>query len=76
MKINWNKVATTLTGIAIIAFLGGVLDFQNIKAEVKDLKKESEISHRTIVAIGLIVCRFAIETEMKDAKETCKDVLR
>lgn len=75
MKVNWNTVATTLTGLAILAFLGGVFDFQNIKAEVKLLKKNSATTDKTVKAIGLIVCRFAIENKMKDAKDTCKDVL-
>jgi len=76
MNINWSKVVTTLTGIAIIAFLGGVLEFQNIKAEVKTLKKNSATTDKTVKAIGLIVCTVAIQSKMKDAKETCKDVLR
>lgn len=74
MKINWNSVVTTLTGIAILAFLGGVWDFQNIKAEVKNIKKHGVQVDRTIKAIGIIVCGYAIKDKMDNAKEICKDV--
>lgn len=75
MKVNWNSVATTLTGIAILAFLGGVWDFQNIKAEVKLIKKHDIVVDGTVKAIGIIVCGYAIKDKMENAKEICKDVL-
>jgi hypothetical protein len=76
MKVNWNTVATTLTGIAILAFLGGVLDFQNIKAEVVTIKKHNLKTDRTLKAIGVIICGYAIKDKMKDAEKICKDVIR
>tara|TARA_R110000782_G_scaffold183574_2_gene273873 strand:+ start:585 stop:818 length:234 start_codon:yes stop_codon:yes gene_type:complete len=75
MKVNWNKVVTTLTGIAIIAFLGGILDFQNIKAEVKGIKKHNVNVDVTLKAVGVIICRYAIKDKMEDAAKICKDVL-
>ena len=76
MKVNWNTVATTLTGIAILAFLGGVLDFQNIKAEVKGIKKHNLKVDNTLKAIGVIVCGYAIKDKMENAENICKDVMR
>lgn len=75
MKVNWNTVVTTLTGLAILAFLGGILDFQNIKAEVKGIKKHNVQVDVTLKAVGVIICRYAIKDEMKDAATICKDVI-
>lgn len=76
MKINWNTVITSLTGLSIIAFLGGVWDFQNIKAEVKSLKKHEVKTDNILTAIGTIVCGYAIKDNMENATEICKDVLQ
>lgn len=76
MKINWNTVATTITGVAILVFLGGVWDFQNIKAEVRKLKKQEIKTTGTVHAIGIIICGYAIKDKMENAKEICKDVLK
>lgn len=76
MKINWNVVATTLTGLAILAFLGGVLDFQGIKAEVRTIKKRNVSRDKTLKAMGIILCHYAIKDKMKNAEKICKDVLR
>lgn len=75
MKVNWNTVATTLTGLAIIAFLGGIWDFQNIKAEVKVLNQHDAAKTKTLKAIGIIVCYYANQDKMPDAKQICADVL-
>jgi hypothetical protein len=75
MKVNWNTVATTLTGLAIIAFLGGVMDFQGIKAQVKTLQDHDVKKGKTLRAIGIIVCYYANKDKMPDAKQICKDVL-
>ena len=60
MKVNWNTVATTLTGLAIVAFIGGVMDFQSIKAKVRGLKKNDEKQTKALKAIGIIVCRICM----------------
>ena len=74
-KLNWSTVITSLVTLGIIAFIGGVIDFQTIKADVVDLQESEKASHKTLKAIGFIVCTYAIKDEMKDAKETCKAVL-
>lgn len=75
MKVNWNTVATTLTGIAILAFIGGVWDFQNIKAQVKTLKTSDMEKTVTLKAIGIIVCHYAKQDKMPNWHKICKDVL-
>lgn len=75
MKVNWNTVATTLTGLAIVAFIGGVWDFQNIKAKVSSLEDSDDKKSKTLKAIGVIVCSYAIKDKMKNAEEICKEVL-
>lgn len=67
MKVNWNTVATTLTGIAIVAFLGGVWDFQNIKAEVKN-------NTRQIGVAATLLCSHAIDQSWRDAKLICNGI--
>tara|TARA_R100001198_G_C5074273_1_gene118916 strand:- start:222 stop:452 length:231 start_codon:yes stop_codon:yes gene_type:complete len=75
MKINWSTVVTTLTGLAIVAFVGGIWDFQTIKAQVKTLQLHDREKSKTLKAVGIIVCYYANKDKMPDAKQICKDVL-
>lgn len=81
-NINWKAYLTGLLSAFTLAFVGGVFDFQNIKAavrsvknDVKALKTHDKKVDATVRAIGIIVCKYAIKDEMKDASEICKDVL-
>ncbi len=81
-KINWKAYLTGLLSAGTLAFLGGILDFQNIKAEVKntqkevkELKSDKEKTDKILKAIGIITCRNAISQKMPNAEEICKEVL-
>lgn len=59
----------------ILAFFGGVFDFQTMKAEVRNLKKTEKNHTKTLKAIGIIVCYYANKDKMPNAREICKDAM-
>ena len=73
--VNWKNVLTALTISAILAFIGGVLEFQGLKADVDTLQNSDKKQDKVLNAVGIIVCTYAIKDEMKDAKSICKEVL-
>jgi len=83
-NINWKSYLTGLLSVGTLAFLGGIVDFQNIKAQVKKVSKEVNTlkSHdkktdEIVRAVGIIVCMNATKEQMpREARETCKAVLK
>lgn len=84
MKVNWKSYFTGLLTVVTLAFIGGVWDFQTMKAEVrevqtevKDLKSHDKKTDDIIKAIGIIVCMGATKDQMPEqARKTCKSVLQ
>lgn len=82
--LNWKSYLTGLLSVATIAFFGGVIDFQNIKAnvvenskDIKSLELKQKKNNEIVKAIGIILCiRSAKDNMPAEAKKTCKEVLK
>ncbi len=74
-NINWKSYFTGMLSLGTIAFIGGVWDFQVIKADVHKLQKKEKAQSKTLKTMGIIICTYAIQDGMKEAKEICKEVL-
>lgn len=76
MNINWKAYFTGLLTAGTLAFIGGVWDFQNVKAQVSNLEKKTKKTDATLKAIGRIVCMYAVRDGLPNADDICKDVLQ
>ena len=84
MQVNWKAVITSVVTFMVLALMGGVWDFQNIKAgvnanseSIKSLESEQKKIRELIRAIGIITCMEALKKDMpQEAKETCLKVLK
>lgn len=74
--INFGTIATALTTTAIIAFVGGVWDFQNLKARVTSTEKELNTVSLAVLTLAKITCKRAIIDGIKDADEICAKVIK
>lgn len=71
MKVDPNKVLTSLVIAAILAAAGAVWDFQNVKADVQGVKGEVKS------VIELQAERYqSIKDELKEIKGDVKALLR
>jgi len=82
IDIDWKHIASSLILLMILSGLGVVWDFQNIKAEVRIVKKQikgqEERMHATDSVVKFLAwakCKEAIEKKQDDIVQKCDKYL-